>query len=380
MLPSKPEQSAKTPLIPVLYTTLASLLLVALAPLPWLTRVHLALAVGVMPLIFVAILYFSPTLTRTAPASGWQVAPPWLALLAGGLAVASFLVWEEVRMVALLLAMVATLWLFYQLHQRRHRCLGTPHGGLWWYQLALACLFLGLLAMGVGVLFPAYYPLARLIHLHLNLLGFVAITALGTLHVLLPTMLATFDPTTAQRLHQDWPFALAAPLLIAVGSVWWSPLAMLGGLFALVAPLQLAKGLWRLRERCRNGHGGVHSLLMALAAFLAMPPLSMLLPHHGLLVGFFVQAFLMPLISGAAAHLLPLWLLSDPQYASWRQEAQGQLFRFALLRAILFLLAAIAGLHEASWSWPLAGLAMASFLVQVGVVVWRMPCRHLPRN
>src|SRR5574339_332363 len=98
--------------------------------------VHLALACGAMPLISGAILHFVPVLTRSAPREHWLHSLPWLMLLAGTLAVTSFLF--PVTMVAgrdaaalLGIAGVAILtgWI---VHLSR-KSLGGPHPGVYWY-------------------------------------------------------------------------------------------------------------------------------------------------------------------------------------------------------------------------------------------------------
>jgi hypothetical protein len=49
-------------------------------------------------------------------------------------------------------------------------------------------------AIFAGLLWPAGYGALRLVHLHLNTLGFIGLTAIGTLHVLMPTVLGKPDP------------------------------------------------------------------------------------------------------------------------------------------------------------------------------------------
>jgi hypothetical protein len=68
---------------------------------------------------------------------------------------------------------------------------------------ALSCLLLALAGRSwLGLLWPAgLCGLARLVHLHLNTLGFIGLTAIGTLHVLMPTVLGQPDPLVAQRLQ-----------------------------------------------------------------------------------------------------------------------------------------------------------------------------------
>ena len=98
--------------------------------------------------------------------------------------------------------------------QRGRRTLGRPHPGVAWYAAALGCLMLALLAILAGLVWPAAYPALRLAHLHLNTLGFIGLSALGTLQVLMPTVLGVQDPDAVQRLRGQLPWALTAVALV----------------------------------------------------------------------------------------------------------------------------------------------------------------------
>jgi len=65
----------------------------------------------------------------------------------------------------------------------------------------------------------------------------------------------------------------------------------------------------------------------------------------------FIAAFLLPLVTGAASHLLPAWWRPGPQ-GHWHAEFRRRLSRFALSRGLLFVaggLGAAAGWAEALW-------------------------------
>lgn len=86
----------------------------------------------------------------------------------------------------------------------------------------------------------------RLLHLHLNTLGFVGLTALGTLQVLLPTALSDPDADAAQRLRHDLPWAAGGALLVAIGAACWPPLALSGAVMYLAVVFRI--GLAWLRR------------------------------------------------------------------------------------------------------------------------------------
>ena len=182
---------------------------------------HAAFALGAMPLIFAAMGHFVPVLTRSAGAAPTVHRLP-LAMQAAGAAAVGVLAgalpgWALHGAVALGLA--ATGGFLGWQWRRGRAALGKPHPGLAWYQAALGCLLLALLAILVGLLWPAGYAALRLVHLHLNTLGFIGLTAIGTLHVLMPTVLGQPDPLAAQRLRRQLPWALGGVALSALAGV-----------------------------------------------------------------------------------------------------------------------------------------------------------------
>ncbi len=110
---------------------------------------HLILAAGAMPLIFGAMSHFIPVLTRTRTAPVRVGIIPVLALAGGVLAVAGFslpgMVWGW--QAGALLALAAGISLLAWSRRRRASMLGQPHPCLAWYEAALACLALALLAV-----------------------------------------------------------------------------------------------------------------------------------------------------------------------------------------------------------------------------------------
>ncbi|MCF8197932.1 MAG: hypothetical protein K9J42_04145 [Sulfuritalea sp.] len=319
---------------------------------------HIAFALGVLPLILAAMAYFVPVLTRSAGAIGtvsWG--PPLLAWFGGALAVFTFASdFSQIRLsAAAVFGGIAAIgfagWTLF----RVRRMFGPRHRGLDWYLAALGFLILALLAVMIIPLFPDHRDALRLFHLHANLLGFVGLTALGTLQVLLPTCLGQSDPGAAIRLRQDLKWAVAGSLTIAIGaslfttttmSVYGLGLSFLGAaLYAGVVLNMLGAWCSRFGRALLQRHGAASSLF---AAALGLPGLLVLGAAHGIgwlrprhAVAGFVIAFLLPLVSGAAAHLLPVWLRPGQQ-GPWHVALRTRFCRWSGVRGLLLLLFGLA--------------------------------------
>lgn len=335
--------------------------------------VHLALAGGALPLIAGAMAHFAPVLTRSPPAAARLRVLPWLLLLAGLLVTASFVVPRgavALRDVAATLGLVAAAALAGWLVRLSRRSLGGVHPGLYWYLAALICLLFGLLAVLLMHAWPAQYLALRRLHLHLNTLGFIGITAMGTLQVLLPTAAGVPDPQAGQRLRGDLPWVLAGTLLIAAGAAWQGWLVWPGLLLWLWPLLRLARAWGALyRKAAQPWPPGAGVLAGALAGFGMVLVLGAghgagLLPAtHASLAYLF--AFLLPLVTGAAGYLLPLWRRPGPQTA-WHGRVRQALARFGLLRLALFLAAGVlTAWSGAAWGWPLAAAGLLLFVLRL---------------
>jgi hypothetical protein len=361
-----------------LYVLIAVAAMLAGLLLPFLfdthpaVHVHVVFAIGVMPLIMAAMTHFVPVLTRSR-AAGRVSRLPMLAV-AGGVAIAVYLAWPVQplwRGIAAGLALTACLWLIYWQWRRRQAALGGAHPGLDWYLAALICLALGLLSILAMSLWPAQYPALKRLHLHLNLFGFVGLTAVSTLQVLLPTAAGQGDPDAAQRLRSDLRLAFFGTLLIALGAAWW-PWLSIAGIALWLYPLARIARAWGKRFRAailaRNGaapllagalSGFVLSLMAGGAHALAWLPGA----HVGHL---FVFAFLFPLLSGAAGQLLPLWLKPGAQ-TPWHETTRSRLTYASAARAALFATAGLLAL--AGWSGS-AAIALAALLPFALVSLW----------
>ena len=180
-----------------------------------------------MPLIFGAMSHFIPVLTRTRtpppdcsafpcwhwPAARWS----WLHSVCP-----TSLCGDNMR--AHCWQLIAASALLVWSRRRRAGMLGRPHPCLAWYETALACLVLALVAILASAFWPQQAMALRRLHLHLNTLGFVGLTALGTLaRVVADRHQPTRSAKSAQRMHRDLPWAIAGTLLIAVGAAWIGP-------------------------------------------------------------------------------------------------------------------------------------------------------------
>ena len=329
----------------------SGLLLVAGRGSPQLAA-HLAFALGVMPLILAAMGYFVPVLTRSSPPALAAWGPPLLALAGGALAVGAFATnfSPTVLGIAALVALLAAASLGGWMLARARRMFGPRHRGLDWYLAALGFLLLALLAVVLMPWIPAQRSGLRLFHLHANLLGFVGLTALGTLQVLLPTCLRQADPDATARLRSDLKWAAGGTLLIASGAssllpgslaALGPPLALFGsGLYGYVVLRMLSAWMARFGIALLRVDGAAPSLAAAALALLGMLALGAAhgagwLPARPLVAGF-VIAFLLPLVSGAASHLLPVWLRPGAQ-GPWHDALRGRLARGGGVRGLLLM-------------------------------------------
>lgn len=333
---------------------------------------HLAFAAGVMPLIFGAMMHFVPVLTRSKPAAPMMRCLPFVMSAAGLLAVAAFVLPEFFRMGirgGACLALAASLIMATWIARRAKAALGAPHPGLYWYLAAVLCLVLALVAALATAVWADQRSALRVFHLHLNTLGFVGLTAIGTLQVLLPTAVARPDKQASARLRSDLPLAVAGALLVAAGAAWMKPAAYAGMVLLLVPVVRLGT-TWgvRLRREVCATHGAAPSLALALSGLAALL-LAGAGHANGRLGGTaaifgFVLAFLLPLVTGAVSQLLPLWLKPGAQ-TEWHREARATLCRYGGVRGLAFVaagLSVVLGWREATW---LAAGALAVFIGQL---------------
>lgn len=340
---------------------------------------HLAFAAGIMPLIFGAMMHFVPVLTRSrAPAQPLHFLP-FVASGAGLLAAVAFLLpnfFSAGIHTGAVLALAASIIMAAWIVRRAKAALGAPHPCLYWYLAAVLCLALALVAALSMSALPGQRGALRIFHLHLNTLGFIGLTAIGTLQVLLPTAAGRPDQEAGARLRGDLPLAVAGVLLIAAGAAWLKPIAYAGMALLLIAVVRLGTA-WAAHFPNEMGrlHGAAPSLALALFGLAAL--LFAGAGHaNGRLAGNdaifgFVIAFLLPLVTGAASQLLPLWIRPGVQTA-WHHEARTALTRFGGVRGLAFV---IAGLCVAL-GWPVAAWAAAGALAVFIGQLLRMAARR----
>lgn len=331
---------------------------------------HLIFAIGIIPLILGAMVHFLPVLARSRnPGQSIQLLPV-MALLGGLLATSYFAFPQTVsygHMLGAAIIIVAVVSLGVWAYRLRVKTIGKPHPCLDWYLAAMLCLLIALGAIVMGYFIPAQRAALRLLHLHLNTLGFIGITALGTLQVLLPTAAQHPDSQVASRMHRHLKWIVAGTVVTACGAAWHHNLAWLGVILLIVPLFGIFKSWLHLYSKVIFK---IHGAAPALAAALCGYALVLLMgiahayyqPHFNPIAAFIV-AFLMPLVTGAISYLLPLWIRPGQQ-TPWHHAARKHLGLGGGLRALGFLIGGMmVGLgHEIGWY--LAALTMGTFLAQ----------------
>lgn len=356
--------------------------------------VHAALGVGALPLIVGAMLHFVPVLTRSAGASAPLARLPLVLQGAGVLALvfvagqAGFGVLHAAVTLAWGGSAVLALWIV----RRVRRTLGAPHPGWRWYFVALLCLLLGLAAIAAAYVWPLEFAGLRQAHVRLNLFGFVGLTAIGTLHVLLPTVFGVPDPKTPSRLRQDLPLAFGGVLALACAGLLPEPFgsgfALLGLTLYGACVLSLARAWWAAYGT-KLWHDGVAALLVGALCGLcvvllvqagevfwaeANPSLA------GRTPAVFVLAFLLPLVSGALSQLVPVWAHPGRVTAD-RLSCRALLARYGRCRALAHAAAGVSlAVGATTPALLFSAVALALFLGNLGRawytgVLGRTQCR-----
>lgn len=337
---------------------------------------HAVFAAAALPVMLAAITHFVPVLTRSrSPAAGiWAL--PCVAGLAGLGALAVFAFgWPRPTLLLPatlvgLVALLAAAWIA----RRIAGAFGPAHPGVRWYLGALGFLLLAMAAV-FGLLLDADRYLAwRNLHLHANLLGWIGLTALGTLPVLLPTVLQKMQPTAAARLKIELPAAVGGALAIALGAaLGWPWLAFCGAAVLAYVPARHLHTWSAFYGAERLGLGVAASLATATAFLLILLLIGAAhgfgaLPGERMLLAY-VFGFLLPLVLGALATLMPVWRFAGPDSLQ-REAFRVGLARHARLRALLCVLAGALQLFGVDWGAGFAAAAVALFAIALAAC-WR---------
>jgi hypothetical protein len=300
-------------------------------PLPqWLrlAHVHGALVGGVAQMILGGFLAFIPPLLMTGQRRPESYPVLFVAINLGaiGMTVGFFLRNHTVVGSFGLLVVGSFLWIARDAWVQARKSLNSPPLNLWFYAVALLALFAGL-AVGEAMAFRLAqdsYGHARLAHIHLNIVGFVTLAIVGTMHNLLPTVLNAplYSPRLARAVF------ILLPLGIAV---------LIGGFLNSSVRIEIAAGVIlfagasvyavnMFRTWLASGHAGnaasdhllIGTFFLLLTIVLGMlvganslsdPPympygsLHLVAYTHMALIGFILQT-----IFGALSHLIPITL------------------------------------------------------------------------
>lgn len=297
---------------------------------PWvrLVHVHAALVGGVAQMILGGFLAFIPPLLMTGQTQRNSHPVLFLTINAGavGMLVGFWLHQYVVVGAAGFLVVGAFLWMARNAWTQARQSLNSPPVNLWYYAVALLALFGGL-AYGETMVFALAqqsYGYMRLSHIHLNLLGFVTLAIIGTMHNLLPTVLNTslFSPRLARIVLIVMPLGVA----VLIGGFMNSsvPIEMAAGGILFVGGMLYAVNLFRTWMgsthigSAASDHLLIGTFFLLLTIILGVlvganslsnPPL---MPYgtlhlvaytHMALVGFVLQT-----IMGALSHLIPITL------------------------------------------------------------------------
>lgn len=388
-------------------------------PLPpsWrVLHVHGALIGGVAQIIMGALLAFIPALLMTG--RDRPTSHPVLFSAINGGAVAILVgfwlkLWVVIAAAGLLVVLAFVTLLGEGLRQAK-LSLSSPPLNLWFYGVAVVLLLAGL---GVGVAMALQFipgpqiPQARLVHIHLNLIGFVTLTIIGTMHNLFPTVLNTRLHNF--RLTQVTFVVLPAGVLGLVGGFLMSHPQVQIGAGGLLLAGTLLYGYNMLRTWMDAGRPNSivsnHFIMATLFLLLAViagilvsvnalwdPPaipfgtLHLMAYTHLALVGFILQT-----IIGALSHLLPIILAvervkSNKKRGPFLAELNDLIERWQVVQVgalnlgtiVLGVVAALVWDHALGSlpvqiaAWLAAGLLLAgllAFVLKIGLILTRRP-------
>src|SRR5574341_404900 len=381
---------------------------IPLPPVLRLVHVHGALVGGVAQIILGAMLAFISPLLLTGRDRPESHPLLFTAINGGAIGVVAGFGLRDYRLVGVagIIVLLAFLSVLSDLAHQSRRSLVSPPLNLWFYGIALVALFGGLAlgeALAFRVLPHSFHGQGRLAHIHLNLLGFVTMTIVGTMHNLFPTILDR--RLHSPRLARLTFWLLPGGILVLVTGFLLSRVAVQIAAGALLAAGVSLYGYNILRTWLAAGRprtAASDHLLMAtfflmtatvtgiLVASNALgdPPvvafgtLHLMAYTHLAFVGFILQT-----IVGALSHLLPITLAvgrtkSNKRRGPYLAELtalieRGRSLQLGALNLGTMGLALVAALV---WQFPLAsppiqaaaGISAGLLILGLGLFVWKV--------
>jgi hypothetical protein len=335
-----------------------------------IARYHIIFAIGVVPLIFSVMIHFLPVLARSKNPGKFIRILPVLVLIGGVLITSYFIFPQKIpagHYVGATIIIVAVCSLVIWCFRLRAIAIDMPHPCLNWYLASLVCLFIALGAILMGYFIPTQRNELRLIHIHLNTLGFIGITALGTLQVLLPTVAKRLDPNVATRMHNHLKWVVLGTMIIALSAAWYPNFAWIGVTMLAIQLLGILKSWIKLYlKEILKVNGAAPALAIALSGYAAALVIGTIHAYYQPElnpIAFFIISFLMPLVTGVVSYLLPIWVHPGQQMI-WHQNARKHLGIVGGLRALTFFVGGVVVSlgHEAGWY--LAIFAVGIFILQ----------------
>ncbi len=358
-------------------------------PLPSFIRlihVHGALAGGVAQMIMGAMIAFIPPLLMTGRDKAESHPILYASINAGtiGILLGFAMQHRTVVGIAGFLIVFAFLSILGDAFKQVRSSLSSPPLNLWFYGTALLVLLAGLAvgeAMALRLIEPSGLGKARLAHIHLNLLGFVTLVIIGTMHNLFPTVVNA--PLHSPRLARVTFFVMPAGIAILIAgflltSLWTQIVA--GGLLIAGAVL-FAYNITRTWMAAgkpgdvASNHlmVGTMFLVLSIAAgtlvsvnYLWDPPkmpfgtLHLVAYTHLALIGFILQT-----IFGALSHLLPISLAvrrveSHNKRGPYLSRLTAIISRWGAAQVMTLSLGTlgIAVLASLVWQYPLGSFAV----------------------
>ncbi len=331
---------------------------------------HIVLAIGIVPLILGAMVHFLPVLSRSKNPGKFIRLLPVIALFGGFLVTSNFAYPQALsagRYVSATTIIIAVSILGSWAYRLKVNAIGKPHPCLDWYLAAMLCIFIAVGCIIMGYFIPEQRSALRMLHIHFNTLGFIGITALGTLQVLLPTVTQRSDPEVAARMRKHLKCVVAGIVITACGSAWHRNFAWIGLILLAIPLFDILKTWLKLYSNVIfKVHGAVPLLVAALCGYSITLIIGLTHAYHQQSfspVATFIIAFLMPLVTGAVSYLLPLWMRPGQQ-TPWHQAARKRLGFGGGIRALLLLTGGVMAGFGYEIGWYLAVFTTGIFVVQ----------------